>query len=88
MNPLGGNRHETFNSTHRYYPHTLPAKLGYVAEECGEVLAAVGKTIRWGPDSVNPELPPEQQETNRQWVLRELGDLKQAIAILEDALTI
>ena len=75
------------NPGDRYYPQTLTAKLGYVAEECGEVLAAVGKTIRWGVDSVNPELPLLKQESNRAWVLRELQDLKNAIAILEEALS-
>lgn len=54
--------------------------LGKLVEECGEVLAACGKTQLWGPDSVNPELPPEQQETNRDWILREIADLEGAIA--------
>ena len=52
-------------------------------EECGEVLAAAGKTQRWGPFSSNPLLPKEQQETNIVWLVRELGDLKNAIARLE-----
>lgn len=50
-----------------------------LVEECGEVLAAAGKTQRWGLDSVNPELPPQEQETNRDWLLRELNDLEEAI---------
>jgi NTP pyrophosphatase (non-canonical NTP hydrolase) len=70
---------------HKYYPKTDVQKLGYLAEECGEVLAAVGKTIRWGLDSYNPELPETERETNRQWILRELQDLKTAIAIVERA---
>ena len=71
------------NSDHPYYPFTTEQKLGYLVEECGEVLAAVGKTQRWGLDSHNPEIPPEEQETNREWVLRELQDLKEAIRIVE-----
>lgn len=67
-----------------YYPKTLNQKLGKLVEECGEVLAAVGKTQRWGLDSVNPELPPEKQETNRDWILRELQDLKLSIEIVEE----
>ena len=67
----------------RYYPHTIEQKLGYVVEECGEVLAAIGKTQRWGLDSYNPEIPPEARELNRDWIKRELQDLKNAIAILE-----
>jgi len=70
----------------RYYPKTTEQKLGYLVEECGEVLAAAGKTQRWGFSSVNPELPPEQQETNRDWLLRELQDLKGAIALIETML--
>jgi NTP pyrophosphatase (non-canonical NTP hydrolase) len=62
-----------------YEPKTNMQRLGYLVEECGEVLQAVGKTIRWGLESVNPELPPEQQESNAAWILRELDDLQQAI---------
>ena len=76
-------------STHmkpQYEPQTTEEKLGYLVEECGEVLAAVGKTQRWGPESYNPELPPEQRETNREWVLRELPDLERAIRYVREAL--
>ncbi len=38
-----------------YEPKTLEQRLGYLVEECGEVLAAAGKTLRWGQDSNNPE---------------------------------
>ena len=58
-------------------------KLGWLVEECGEVLAAIGKTQRWGLSSVNPELPPEQQEKNGDWIMRELVDLKRAIEMVE-----
>lgn len=71
----------------KYFPVTTKQKLGYLVEECGEVLAATGKSIRWGLGSFNPELPPEQQETNRKWVLRELKDLKRAIKLVEDNLS-
>lgn len=57
--------------------------LAHVVEEAGEVLAAVGKTQRFGPLSVNPLLPPEEQEMNLFWLLRELEDLKSAIGRLE-----
>ena len=69
-----------------YEPQSLEQKIGYLVEECGEVLSAVGKTIRWGLASVNPALPVEQQETNKAWILRELPDLRKAIAILRTAL--
>lgn len=71
----------------QYRPETIEDKLGYLVEECGEVLAAVGKTQRWGEESVNPELPAEQQETNREWILRELPDLERAIRMVREALT-
>lgn len=57
--------------------------LSRLVEEAGEVLAAAGKTQRFGLDSVNPLLPIEQQETNRDWLKRELSDLKDAISKLE-----
>ncbi len=50
--------------------------LAHVVEECGEVLAAAGKTQRWGPHSVNPLLPVEQQETNINWLRREIAALR------------
>jgi len=68
----------------RYYPITDKEKLGYLVEECGEVIAAIGKSIRWGFKSFNPELPVAQQETNREWVKRELIDLKLAISLVEE----
>lgn len=70
----------------KYMPKTTAQKLGYLVEECGEVLAAAGKTIRWGLYSVNPELPRAQQEHNRDWLLREIKDLKRALRIVEEDL--
>lgn len=68
-----------------YEPKTQTQKLSYLVEECGEVLAAVGKSVRWGLGSVNPELPPEEQETNADWLLRELVDLERAIGFAREA---
>lgn len=67
----------------QYEPRRIEESLGYVVEECGEVLQAIGKSQRWGLDSVNPELPPEQQETNQAWLERELVDLRGAIGRVE-----
>lgn len=69
-----------------YRPKTLDQKLGYLVEECGEVLSAVGKSQRWGLESSNPELPVEDRETNREWLLRELVDLERAIALVREGL--
>lgn len=73
-------------SHHQFLPIGVTGRLGHVVEECGEVLAAIGKSQRFGLDSVNPLLPAEERETNRDWLKRELVDLKQAIARLEGAL--
>jgi NTP pyrophosphatase (non-canonical NTP hydrolase) len=70
----------------RYRPRNIDQALGYLVEECGEVMAAVGKTQRWGLDSVNPELPPKEQEDNGDWVIRELDDLEAAISIAREFL--
>lgn len=52
--------------------------LGHVAEETAEVIVelallqkAIGKTVRFGPNSVNPTLPVAEQEKNIDWVLRQ-----------------
>lgn len=70
----------------KYIPKTVDQKMGYLVEECGEVLSAVGKTQRWGFDSFNPEVPPEQRERNGEWIARELVDLKRAAVLMEEAL--
>lgn len=60
--------------------HNPTQVLAHLIEEAGEVLAAAGKSLRFGLDSVNPYVPLEEQETNRDWLLREIADLEQAIA--------
>jgi len=67
----------------QYEPHSIDQKLGYLVEECGEVLAAAGKTLRWGVWSWNPELPQAERETNRDWLLREMADLRGAMDRVE-----
>lgn len=68
-----------------YEPKNLDEKLGYLVEEAGEVLAGVGKTLRWGVESYNPDLGPES-ESNREWILRELDDLENAIRLVREEL--
>lgn len=70
----------------KYLRPGVPFALAHFVEECGEVLAAAGKCQRWGLESVNPELPPAEQETNRDWLIRELDDLEGAIARLRKEL--
>lgn len=67
----------------KYMRPGLSFAVGKAVEECGELSAALGKTLRWGWLSSNPELPPEQRETNASWVRRELADLRGALDNLE-----
>jgi hypothetical protein len=67
----------------KYMRHGLGFALGKAIDEAGEFLAAVGKTVRWGGDSFNPELPIEARETNAAWVRREMADLRGALDNLE-----
>lgn len=50
-----------------------------LVEEAGELQQAVGKLLRWGPESFNPDLPKEQQESNADAVKREAADVIEAI---------
>lgn len=63
----------------RFIQTGFDKELAHLIEECGEVQAAAGKLLRWGPLSVNPLLPPEAQETNIAWLWREIGDLESVI---------
>lgn len=65
-----------------YEPANESEALGYFIEEAGECLAAAGKSLRWGFESFNPE-PGASRETNREWLAREVADLKEAIKRLE-----
>ena len=65
-------------SNKKYLQKGFDKQLAHVVEECGEVLAAAGKTQRWGLDSYNPE-PTSDREQNGDWLSRELKDLEKAI---------
>lgn len=60
--------------------------MSHVIEECGEVVAAAGKLQGWGRHSVNPLLPVEKQESNIDWLRRELDDLENAISRFKEEL--
>ena len=62
-----------------YEPASAEQAIAYLIEECGEVLAAAGKSLRRGLDSYNPELAPEDRELNVDWLLREVADLVGAV---------
>lgn len=72
----------------KYMRPGLDFAVGKTVEELGELQAALGKTLRWGWHSANPELPSEQRETNLEWVLREITDVRGALDNLERELSI
>lgn len=67
----------------QYEPKTREQFFGYLIEECGEVLHAAGKTLRWGEYSVNPELPHHSRTTNIAWLRAEMSDLRGALDRME-----
>lgn len=70
----------------RFLQDGFEKRLAHFIEECGEALAAAGKTQRWGAHSVNPLLPPCEQEANITWLRREIEDVKLAIERLEESI--
>jgi hypothetical protein len=67
----------------RYMRPGIDFAVGKAVEELGELQAALGKTLRWGWRSINPELPPAEQESNFLWVKREMKDVRAALDHLE-----
>lgn len=67
----------------RYMRPGLNFAVGKAVEEMGELQAALGKTLRWGWLSYNPELPEAARESNKEWVKRELKDVRCALDNLE-----
>lgn len=60
----------------RYQSNSVHQALAHLIEEMGEAIAAAGKTLRFGPNATNPE--SDSQETNLEWLLRELADVTEA----------
>jgi NTP pyrophosphatase (non-canonical NTP hydrolase) len=60
-------------------------RLALLLEELGEAQQVIGKILRHGYESVNPDLPPPAGDTNRANLERELGDVLVAIGFLLDA---
>lgn len=71
----------------KYMRPGLDFAVGKTVEELGELQAAIGKTIRWGWMSVNPDIPADQRETNAAWVRREIADVRGALDNLEKEMT-
>jgi NTP pyrophosphatase (non-canonical NTP hydrolase) len=73
-----------FKMHEKYLRDDPLSRLAHVVEECGELLSAIAKAQRFGLDSVNPELPGAEQETNRHWINREADDVLAAITRIRD----
>ena len=63
----------------QYLPTDKETKLKHIIEECSEVILAYMKMERFGPESCDPTVPPENQITNREALLLELKDLESAL---------
>lgn len=75
----------------KYEPKTTIEKLGWVIEECGELQAAIGKTIRHGLTSCDPtdgakRTASGERELNVDWILREMFDVEKAIRLARTAI--
>lgn len=70
----------------RYLQDGFEKRLAHAIEECGEFLAAAGKTQRWGVWSYNPLLPSSQQESNIAWLIREMQDVVDAVERLDESI--
>lgn len=78
----------------KYMRPGVPFALGKLVEEIGEVgyhltslqfaltnmLTAIGKTQRFGLESVNPELPVQDQQTNADWLYDTSVEVREAMA--------
>jgi hypothetical protein len=73
-------------SDKRFLQNGFDKRLSHAIEECGEFLAAAGKTQRWGVWSVNPLVPPCDRETNLAWLIREMNDVQEAMGRLREAI--
>lgn len=67
----------------KYMRPGLNFAVGKTVEELGELQAALGKTLRWGWNSSNPELPPSERVLNATWVRNEMADVRHALDNLE-----
>lgn len=84
---------ETFQmtpeATMQHFNNLTPAeaeRLAMLAEECGEVIQAVGKILRHGYDSHHPDQagkPPEFRHTNRDQLKQELADLLAVVDMMD-----
>lgn len=60
-------------------------RLAILSEELGEAQQAIGKILRHGYESSNPDVAPKNRVSNRVMLEKELGDVAFAIAFLGEA---
>ncbi len=75
-------------SDSRFLQDGFDKRLSHAIEECGEFLSAAGKTQRWGVWSVNPLLPQHSQESNLEWMIREMKDVVEAMSRLDESIAL
>lgn len=57
-------------------------RLSLLLEELGEAQQAIGKILRHGYESTNPDLPLNKRMSNRFDLARELGHVQRAVRIM------
>ena len=68
----------------RYRSKSVEQGVAHLVEELTEAATAAAKGLRFGLTSVNPELPPAEQESNFLWLRREMADVARAYKALDD----
>lgn len=63
----------------KYMRPGLDFARGKAIEELGELQAALGKSLRWGWESCNPELPITERISNVAWIRAEMQDVRDAL---------
>ena len=66
-----------------YQSKTVEQAVAHLAEELNEAATACAKGLRFGLQSVNPELPPSERESNFLWMRREIKDVVGAYRALD-----
>ena len=72
----------------KHFNRLTPAqaeRLALLAEECGELVQAIGKVLRHGLDSTNPLVPAGCGRSNRGQLEKEMGDVRAAMIMLCEA---
>lgn len=75
---LGGRDQQMRKTPVQYRSKTVEQALAHLVEELSEAATAGAKSLRWGLDSCNPELPEAEHETNLAWLRREMDDVNNA----------